>query len=76
MFEIYKIAVDKGLKDRYYYDCTKGSVNLFAYTRNDNLQGFIANMYAINSLDTIIKYTKISSMDTIRNNIEIFDMLR
>ena len=47
LFEIYKFAVDKGLKDRYYYDCTNDRVNLFEYTRNDNLQGFIANMYSI-----------------------------
>lgn len=58
-------------QEKYYIDCTNGYLNIREYSRNNNLKGYIANTYAIDSLNTIQKNFEIvyDVDDTIKNKI-------
>ena len=56
--DLYKIALDKGFKDKYFFNCKDGKVNLLMYAENNDLKGYIANLYSIKSFDCIKSYKK------------------
>ena len=73
--EILKIlleeAIKKGLKSEYYFDCYNGKLNLFKYETNNNLKGYIANIYKIDTTNTIDSFTISKSIDEMKNQIQV-----
>lgn len=67
--KLLETAKDKGLKTDYYFDCTNGKLNLYKYEINDNLKGYVANIYKLNSFDTINSFNITSSMEEMKNKI-------
>lgn len=72
LMDLYRIAVNNGLDDEFYFDCRNGSVNLFLYQRNDNLRGYIANSYSINSFGNIMGLNNSQTIDNLKNRIELW----
>lgn len=72
LMDLYRIAVNNGLRNRFYFDCRNGSVNLFPYQRNDNLRGYIANSYSINSFGNIMGLNNSQTIDNLKNRIELW----
>ena len=69
--ELLQFAISKGLKREYYYDCMNGSLNLYKYSINNNLRGYVANIYSLKSVDTISSFEKSSSIEELKNQIEV-----
>lgn len=72
LLDLYQMAVNNGLRNRFYFDCRNGSVNLLPYQPNDNLRGYIANSYSINSLGNIMGLKNIQSIDSLKNRLELW----
>lgn len=70
--DLYKIAIDKGFKDIYNFNCKDGKINLLKYKENNNLRGYIANLYSINSFDYIKSFEKTSSIENMKNRVELY----
>lgn len=72
---IYKLALKSGLKDEYYFNCLDGKLNLVKYEKNNDLKGYIANAFTMDSLKTIHSYTITQTLDekdnTISNEINL-----
>lgn len=67
--KLLETAKDKGLKNHYYFDCKNGELNLYEYKMNDSLKGYVANIYKLNSFDTINSFNITSSMEEMKNKI-------
>lgn len=69
LLKLLETAKEKGLKTQYFYDCKNGKLNLYKYSLNDSLKGYIANIYKLNSFDTINSFTITSSMEEMKNKV-------
>ncbi len=69
--DLYQIAVSKGLRDIYYFDCRDGQLNLFEQVMNNNLKGEIANLYEVDSFDTISSFEIGQSIEEMKNKVEV-----
>ncbi len=67
--ELVEIARKDGFRRDCYFDCTDGRVNLLEYIVNNDLRGYIANIYTINSTNSISSYTIKSSMEDLKNKV-------
>lgn len=67
--KLLETAKDKGLNTQYFYDCKNGKLNLYKYLINDSLKGYVANIYKLNSFDTINSFNITSSMEEMKNKI-------
>lgn len=67
---VYEIGIKAGTKDEYYFDCKDGKVNLLKYKENNNLKGYIANIYSINSFEHVISF-KITQKNKKENEISM-----
>lgn len=70
--DLYKIAVDKGLEDKFYFNCKNGKINLLEFKENNNLRGYIANIYSIKSFDFVKSFEKTSSIEELKNRVELY----
>lgn len=70
--DLYKIAIDKGFDNKYYFDCKDGKVNLLKYSQNEDLRGCIANLYSIKSFDYIKSFEKTNSIENIKTRVELY----
>ncbi len=70
--DLYKIAVNNGLEDKYYIDCSQMQVELKEYEVNNDLRGYIANLYSLRSLDYINSFSLTSSIEELKNRVEIY----
>lgn len=69
LLELLKTAKEKGLSTDYYFDCKNGKLNLYNYILNDSLKGYVANIYKLNSFDTINSFNITSSIEEMKNKI-------
>ncbi len=70
--DIYELLIKNNkeiIKDEYYYDCMDGKLNLLKYEKNNNLKGYIANAFTIDSLKTIHSHTITQTLDEKENTI-------
>lgn len=72
LFDLYNIATDKGFKNLYHFNCKNGKINLVRYTINNNLQGYIANLYSIKSFENIKNFNRNISIENLKNSIELY----
>lgn len=70
--DLYKIAVDKGVQDKFYFNCKNGKINLLKYVENEDLRGYIANLYSIKSFEYIKSFEKTSSIENLKNRVELY----
>lgn len=72
--DLYKIAVDKDKRciDNYYFDCKDRKVNLLECKENNDLRGYIADLYSIKSFDFIKTCEKSSSIESLKNRVQIY----
>ena len=69
LLKLLETAKEKGFKTHCYFDCYNGKLNLFEYEMKDNLKGYVANIYKLNSFDTINSFNITSSMEEMKNKI-------
>ena len=67
--ELLNFAIEKGLQNNLYFDCKNGFINLSGYSENDNLKGYIANLYTLKSTDTIHSFNITSSIEEMKNRV-------
>lgn len=60
-------------KDYYYFTCTDGKFNVKKYELNENLQGFVGDIFSINSIDTLMSPSISVSMEDLKNQIVVTD---
>ena len=72
LFDLYKNAVDKGFDDDYYFDCTNGYVNLVKYENNNNLKGYIANIFSIDSINNIESFAITRDAEDLKNRVVVY----
>ena len=72
LFDLYKNAVDKGFKDTFYFDCTDGHVNLTQYRTNNNLKGYIANIFSIDSINNIESFAITRDAEDLKNRVVVY----
>lgn len=72
LFDLYNIAVDKGFDNSYYFNCKNGKINLLRYTGNNELRGYVANLYSVKSFDNIKKFKRELSIKDLKNSIELY----
>lgn len=72
LFDLYKNAVDKGFKDTFYFDCTDGHVNLTQYRTNNNLKGYIANIFSIDSINNIESFAITRDAENLKNRVVVY----
>lgn len=70
--DLYKIAVEKGYTDNYFFDCKNRKVNLLECKENNDLRGYIADLYSIKSFDFIKTCEKSSSIENLKNRVQIY----
>lgn len=69
--EILKDLLKRTNRFDYYYSCKKGYVELLQHTENDNLSGYIANIYSLKSTNTIHSFEIKSSIEGMKNKIAV-----
>ena len=72
LFDLYNIAVDKGFDNSYYFNCKNGKINLLRYIGNNELRGYVANLYSVKSFDNIKKFKRELSIKDLKNSIELY----
>jgi len=72
LLDLYKIAVSKGLEDKYFFDCRSGYLKLLEYEKNNALKGYIANIYSVNSFDSINAFDIKTSIEEMKTRVQIF----
>ena len=69
--ELLEIAFTKGQRRNIYFDCKNGKLNLYGYTENENLKGYVANIYSLKSTNIIHDFNITSSIEDMKNRIKI-----
>ncbi len=69
--DLLKIAKEKGLKGNLYFDCKNGKLNLYEYALNDSLKGYVANIYRLNTFDTVNSFDITYSIENMKNKIKV-----
>jgi len=72
LFDIYEMAVNNGLEDEFFVDCRNGRVNLFQCERNNDIRGYIADSYSINSFNNIMGVNNTQSINDLKNSVELW----
>jgi len=72
LFDVYEIAVNNGLEDEFYVDCRNWRVNLLQCSRNNDIRGYIADSYSINSFNNIMGVNNTQSINDLKNSVELW----
>lgn len=76
LFDLYKKVINDDFYKDYYFDCTNGLVNIYRYESIINFYGKINEIYEVNSFDYILRYTKNTSMEKLKNKVEIWQAIQ
>ncbi len=63
-----QIDDDTKIKDKYHVDCRNGSINIYEFLEVEDIKGYIANKYELDSFKHILSYTKNITTDAIKEN--------
>ena len=72
LYDLYKIILKQGVKDEYYFTCQRGGLEFLKYSENNDLKGYIANLYQIKSLEHIEKIDlRITDKENLTVNVKV-----
>lgn len=71
LFDVYKKVSNKDFYKKYYFNCKNGMVNIHPCVKQSQFSGYINEVYEVNSFDFILKYIKNTSIENLKNKVEI-----
>lgn len=71
--EFLELAEKKLKADYYYFTCADGKFNIKKYTVNEDLNGFVGDVFSIASTDSLMSPSITVSMEDLRNQVIVTD---